>query len=342
MSKLSNLNRKRLKIFTWHIHGSYLYYLTQANCDFYIPYRKDGKEGYSGRSGSFPWGGNVHEIPASEVKNLDLDVIIYQSRNNYLHDQYEILSEKQRLLPKIYIEHDPPREHPTDTKHLLDDTQILLVHVTDFNNLMWDSNRTPTIVIDHGVVIPNNIKYTGRLDKGIVVINNIKKRGRRLGYDIFEKIRQEIPLDYIGMGASEVDGIGEIPHDKLYPFIAQYRFFFNPIRYTSLGLSVCEAMMIGLPIVGLATTELVTVIKNDYNGYIATDINQLIKKMRFLLNHPEKASQLANKAKKTAQKRFNIKRFAKDWEYVLTQVKNGNLDRDLQQKVNFHENNFEV
>jgi len=43
---------------------------------------------------------------------------------------------------------------------------------------------------------------------------------------------------------------------------AEYRFFFNPVRYTSLPLAVCEAMTIGMPIVGLATTELVSVIRN--------------------------------------------------------------------------------
>ena len=45
---------------------------------------------------------------------LDLDCILFQSRRNYLEDQ-EILSPEQRRLPRIYVEHDPPRETPTDT-----------------------------------------------------------------------------------------------------------------------------------------------------------------------------------------------------------------------------------
>lgn len=42
------------------------------------------------------------------------------------------------------------------------------------------------------------------------------------------------------------------------PFAARYRFLFNPIRYTSLGLAVIEAMMIGMPVVALGTTDMVS------------------------------------------------------------------------------------
>ncbi|MFX6149390.1 glycosyltransferase, partial [Acinetobacter baumannii] len=77
----------------------------------------------------------------------------------------------------------------------------------------------------------------------------------------------QVPLDLVGMGAEEAGGLGEVPNPELAAFIAHYRFFFNPIRYTSLGLAVVEAMMIGMPVVGMATTEMSTAIRNEYNGY---------------------------------------------------------------------------
>src|SRR5699024_7115056 len=97
---------QKLKVLTWHIHGNYLYYLSQANVEFYLPVREGRTDGYGGRAGSFPWGANVHEVEADKVKELDLDIILFQSAQNYLKDQHEILSEEQRRLPKIYIEHD--------------------------------------------------------------------------------------------------------------------------------------------------------------------------------------------------------------------------------------------
>jgi glycosyltransferase involved in cell wall biosynthesis len=309
-------NKNNLRILTWHIHGSYLYYLTQTACTFYLPYKNNKDEGYGARTNSFPWGDNVVSVPVENVKELEFDCILFQSKKNYLEDQYEILSEEQRALPKIYLEHDPPRQTPTDTKHVVDDPDVLLVHVTSFNKLMWDNNRTPAVVIEHGVTDLGAL-YTGKLDKGIVVINGIVTRGRRLGLDVFQRIREEIPLDIVGMESQKVGGLGEIKNTDLPAFISQYRFFFNPIRYTSLGLSVCEAMMAGLPVVGLATTEMPVTIRNDYSGYISTDENYLVEKMNLLLNNPDKAQELSQGARNKALEKFNMERFKKDWLKVF-------------------------
>jgi hypothetical protein len=40
----------------------------------------------------------VIEIPADEVKNHSFDVILFQTNQNYLRDQYEMLSAEQREL----------------------------------------------------------------------------------------------------------------------------------------------------------------------------------------------------------------------------------------------------
>ena len=316
---------ERLRVLTWHIHGSYLYYLTQTPCIFYLPYKNSKEEGYGARTPSFPWGDNVISVPAEDVKNLEFDCILFQSKKAYLEDQYELLSEEQRALPKIYLEHDPPREVPTDTKHVVDDPEMLLVHVTHFNNLMWANNRTPSMVIEHGVMVDPNVQYSGELEKGIVVINGIKKRGRRLGLDVFEKVRKKVPLDIVGMFSEEVGGLGEINNRKLSELTAKYRFFFNPIRYTSLGLSVCEAMMTGIPVIGLATTEMVVTIKNGYSGYVHTDVDFLIAKMKMLLDDYSKAEQLGKGAQQTANEKFNIERFKNDWLQTFQQVVKRNI-----------------
>jgi len=310
-----------LRIFTWHIHGSYLYYLSQGSYDLFIPVNENRDEGYYGRGETFPFGANVHELAASDVKNHDFDCILFQTNKNYLVDQYEILSEKQRSLPKIYLEHDPPWEHPTNAKHVVNDPGVRLVHVTHFNKMMWDNNQTPACVIEHGVT-DAGIPYNGSINRGLVVINNLSKRGRLLGLDVFEEVRKHVPLDLIGMGTEDL-GLGEVLHPQLPAFTSKYRFFFNPIRYTSLGLAVLEAMMAGIPVVGLATTELSTVIRNGTNGYIHTDINYLVDKMQQLLQDPKLAFRLGREGRQTALKRFNIDRFTADWQRLFETVVSG-------------------
>lgn len=308
-----------LRILTWHIHGSYLYSLVQSQHQFYLPVKPDRPEGYGGRLGGFPWPDNVHDVPAESVNRLQFDCILFQSRQNYLLDQYEILSESQRQLPHIYLEHDPPQQHPTDTQHPVNDPNVLLVHVTAFNDLMWNSGCTPTCVIEHGVP-PANVCYTGELDRGLVVVNGLPSRGRRLGVDVFEQVRAQVPLDLVGMGSEAIAGLGEIAHEHLPAFQARYRCLFNPIRYTSLGLAVCEAMMIGLPIIALATTEMVTVIENGVSGYVDTDVERLIQHMQELLANPAEARRLSAGARRAAQERFNLQRFLRDWDQTFALV----------------------
>ncbi|RPI88241.1 MAG: glycosyltransferase family 1 protein [Chloroflexi bacterium] len=325
-------NNRPLKILTWHIHSSYLYYLLQTPHEFYVPKKPGRPEAYGGlpKGPSFEWPSNAHEVPAHEVKNLDLDVILFQVKRNYIYDQFEILSEEQRMLPRIYLEHDPPREHPTDTKHWVEDPNTLIVHVTHFNKLMWDNNRSPTKVIEHGVVVPEDIRYSGELNRGIVVVNDIAARGRRLGADIYLHTKMHTPLDLVGIKAEDAGGLGEIKHHELPAFEARYRYFFNPIRYTSLGLAVCEAMMVGLPIIGLATTEMVSVIENGYSGYLDTSIDTLIDAMKLLVAEPDEARKLSKGSRQTALERFNVQRFSSEWyETIQETAANGKSQQDL-------------
>ncbi|QEH34772.1 D-inositol-3-phosphate glycosyltransferase [Aquisphaera giovannonii] len=313
------MTARPLRVLTWHVHGNYLLYLSQAEVEFYLPVAP-GRPGYGGRGDSFPFLARVRDVPAEAVRDLELDCILFQNWRNYLEDQYEILSEEQRALPRIYLEHDPPQEHPTNTRHPVDDPNTLLVHVTPFNELMWDSGRTPTRVIEHGVFVPEGVRHTGEVSRGIVVVNHLKRRGRRLGADVFERARGEVPLDLVGMDAESLGGLGEVRPLELAAFEARYRFFFNPIRYTSLGLAVIEAMMVGMPIVGLATTEMATAVRDGVSGFVSTDVGRLIEGMKHLVADPAEARRLGEGARLAASERFAIRRFAGEWEGTFSDV----------------------
>ncbi|MES2887195.1 MAG: glycosyltransferase family 4 protein [Pseudomonadota bacterium] len=312
---------KRLRILTWHVHGNYLYYLTQVPHDFYLVHDDERSTHHSGRIGNLPWGDNVHEVHVDEVAKQSFDVVLFQSRDAWQTHQHRYLSAAQRRLPRIYLEHDTPFDSPTDSRHWMDDPQVLLVHVTHYNALMWDTGPVPTRVVEHGVRLLEGVQYSGVDPRGVVVVNNLDRRGRRVGHDVFQSVAQEVPLVLIGMGSDRVPGgHGEVENNALPKTMAAFRFFFNPIRYTSLGLAVIEAMMCGLPIVGLATTELVTVIRNGQEGFLDTRLDTLKDTMRQLIANPGLARHWGEAARRTALERFAIERFVDDWLRTFNEV----------------------
>jgi glycosyltransferase involved in cell wall biosynthesis len=311
---------RRLRILTWQVHGNYLYYLTHAPHEFFVLSKPGHPPGYGGRGGHLPWGNNVHDCPVESVRDRTFDCVLFQSLVHYEKDQHEILSDAQRALPRIYLEHDPPLHHPTNSRHPVDDASMLIVHVTHYNALMWDCARVPTRIVEHGVRVPDGIEWTGDLPRGVAVINHLRRRGRRLGADVFDAWRRDVPLDLYGMEAAASGGDRELPYAELLPAVARHRFFAHPVRYTSLALALCEAMMIGLPVIGLATTELPRIIRDSGGGYVDTELARLVDVSRELIADRGRAQELGRRARDYARERFAIGRFAADWDGVFTEV----------------------
>jgi len=312
---------RRLNILIWHIHGSYLNTLARIEHNWYLPVKPGRPEGYGGRGATFDLPDYMREVPAERVRDLDLDLVIYQTPKNYLVDSAEILSEQQRRLPAIYLEHNTPRPNAYETPHPVDAPHVLLAHVTHYNRLMWDNRRTPTTVIEHSVALTPGAHYTGELARGVTVVNGMQRRPRIAGYDIFMQARQVgIPLDAVGMETEALGGLGDVPYRELHARIAQYRFLFSPMRYTSLPLAVIEAMTLGMPVVALATTELPTVLVNGETGYVSCDPDALIAGMRRLLDDPAEARRMGANAARIAHERFGLDRFIREWNAAFGQA----------------------
>ena len=314
----------RLRVLTWHVHGSYLQSLAHLPHELVLPVRDGRPEGYGGRGGQWGWPSTVVEVPADDVADLtDLDVVLTQSRRNWEVDAVDLLTpEQQRTLPRVHLEHDPPPTWPNEALHPVQDPGTLLVHVTPFNALMWDSGATPYRVVEHGVAVPDDVTWSGHRDEAVTVVNNLYRRGRRLGPDVFDHVAAQVPVDLAGMNGAEGHDrwLGDLPRDDLHRTLAGYRCFFNPIRWTSLGLAVLEAMAVGLPVVGLATTEMATAVRDGVDGYVHTDPDVLVGHLQRLLADRDEAAHLSASARERARTRFGIERFVTDWDVVLREA----------------------
>ena len=296
---------QRYKIFTWPVQHQYLFQLAQGDFDIYIPSAQN--ESFRKQFSSQK---NVIETEAATIKELQLDCILFQDEYCYKTAQYEVLSEQQRELPKIYLEHHPPKQHPTNAKHFVDDQNVQLIHVNHYNALMWDNNQLPVKVIESGVST-DPVVFSGKKASGVMVLEEGPADERVTGMDIFRQVKEVLPIDVIQIGKDNVT------YRNLPEKIIEHRFLFCPDRYASPALSVYQAMMMGMPVAGLATTELPTVLSNEISGFVDSDLNYLICRMKDLLDNRQLAVQMGLEARKSAIQRFSLNRFLADWKQVL-------------------------
>jgi glycosyltransferase involved in cell wall biosynthesis len=199
-----------------------------------------------------------------------------------------------------------------------DRDDLTVVHVTHFNALFWDTGSTATRVIEHGIVDPG-YRYTGELPRAVVAINEPVRRGRVTGTDLLPRLNGEVPLDVFGMGADEIGGIDDVPQGRLHDELARRRVYLHPIRWTSLGLTLLEAMHLGLPIVALATTEVAEAVP-PAAGVVSNRVDELRRALREFVADPERARESGRAAREAARKRYGLERFLADWDQVFEEV----------------------
>jgi glycosyltransferase involved in cell wall biosynthesis len=226
----------------------------------------------------------------------------------------------------IYVEHNTPKGDVPSTRHpIADRGDIPLVHVTHFNDLMWDSGRAPTRVIEHGIVDPGE-RYTGELARAGVVINEPVRRGRVTGTDLLPAFAAKVPLDIFGMGLDGLDDCagrlqahGDLPTRRLHGELAKRRVYLHTTRWTSLGLSLIEAMHLGMPVVALATTEAWRAVPPDA-GLVSADVDELVEGLRWLAGEPESARRIGKQAREYALANYGLEKFLGDWDELLLEV----------------------
>jgi glycosyltransferase involved in cell wall biosynthesis len=101
--------------------------------------------------------------------------------------------------------------------------------------------------------------------------------------------------------------------------LARRRVYLHLTRWTSLGLSLVEAMTIGMPVVVLAATEAAAVVP-PAAGVVAADIDRLVTGARALVADPDAARAAGQVARAAALERFGLDRFLADWNTLLKEV----------------------
>ena len=306
-----------MRVLLWHVHGSWTTSFVQGPHEYLLPVVPDRGPDGRGRAQTWDWPASATEVTRDEARGAEVDVVVLQRPAELDGLAREWLGD--RRLPMVYVEHNAPQGRIADMRHpAADRDDLVVVHVTHFNELFWDCGSTPTHVIEHGVVDPG-YRYSGATPRAAVVINEARRRARVTGTDLLERFDEMgVPIDLFGMDAAALGG-DDVPQHRLHDEMAQRRLYLHPIRWTSLGLSLIEAMHLGMPVVALATTEAPDAVP-PAAGVLSTRVDRLAQGARDLLADPDRAREAGLAARAAALERFGLQRFLDDWDDLLEAV----------------------
>lgn len=306
----------RVRVLLWHVHGSWTTAFVQGGHEYVVPVVPDRGPDGLGRARTWEWPESVVERSPEALGDAEVDVVILQRAKDLELCERWLGRRPGRDLPALWVEHNAPQGRIAEMRHpAAEHPGITVVHVTHFNDLFWDCGLARTRVIEHGIVDPG-YRYTGELPRAAAAINEARRRGRVTGTDLLGRFDA---VDVFGMDAAAVGGIEDLPQERLHDEIARRRVYLHPIRWTSLGLSLLEAMHLGMPVVALATTEAPMAVPPEA-GVMSTDVRRLEQAVHDFIAEPEAARETGLAARRAALNRYGIVRFLTDWDELLEET----------------------
>lgn len=309
-----------MRVFLWHVHGAWTTALIHGPHEYLVPRLPERGPDGMGRATTYEWPDAAIEVSPEEAAEAEVDVVILQREKELFGLAEEWLGGRRpgKDVPAVFVEHNAPQGRVNEMRHpAADRPDLTLVHVTFFNDLFWDAGSTPTRVIEHGVVDPGR-RYTGELPRAAVVINEAARRRRVTGTDLLERLGADVPLDLFGIKTEPLGG-RDLPQAALHDEMARRRVYVHPIRWTSLGLSLIEAMHLGMPVVALATTEVPEAVPPEA-GVVSTRPDVLAEAARLFVDDPDRARAAGQAARASALGRYGLDRFLADWDGLLEEV----------------------
>lgn len=310
-----------MNVLLWHVHGSWTTAFVQGGHTVLLPVLPGRGPDGRGRAQTWEWPANAVEVTPQQAADAEVDVVIVQRPEELERLAPQWLGGRRpgKDLPAIYLEHNAPQGRIADMRHpAADRPDLTLVHVTHFNALFWDAGSTRTEVIEHGIVDPG-ARYSGELPHAAVVINEARRRHRVTGTDLLRRFEQAAPIDLFGIDAGALGGYEDVPQSRLHDELARRRVYLHPIRWTSLGLSLIEAMHLGMPVVALATTEAPEAVPAAA-GVVSTRVDVLADAVRTYVADPDAARAAGRAARRAALDRYGLDRFLSDWDRLLKEV----------------------
>ena len=314
-----------MRVLLWYAHGSYVNALVRGNHEYLVC----AADPFGGAPPvpTSPWPEAVTLVSPDDLRANPPDVVVIQRLAEVDFCRDSLGFEPGRDRPAVFCEHNVPRQDIPSAAHpLADRSHWLIVHVTGVNALLWHCGRTPTKVVGHGVPDPG-ARYVGDLDRAAFVVNEPVRRDRLVGTDLIPFVAPHVGVDVFGIDGdlliaarpeADLRWGGNLAQQELWNAVADDRVYLHLNRWTSLGLSLIEAMLMGMPVAVLAMTEAASLPPEI--GVVSSDLDRLRRRVEELIKDPDEARHCGRLARTVALERFGLAAFLRGWDEAYEQA----------------------
>ncbi|MCW2659752.1 MAG: glycosyl transferase, partial [Mycobacterium sp.] len=174
-----------------------------------------------------------------------------------------------------------------------------------------------------GIADPGRL-YTGDIAAAATMINEPLRRWRTVGADLLVELAEHTPIDVWGIYTAalnsavggRVRGKGDVPPRLLMRQVARRRVYLHTARWTSLGMSLIEAMYLGMPVVAVASTMAPLVVPAEA-GVVSADVRTLAHALEGFVTDLGAATVAGKSARDFAMAHFALDRFLARWDCVI-------------------------
>jgi Glycosyltransferase len=166
-------------------------------------------------------------------------------------------------------------------------------------------------IIEPGIDLNDFETWDPQNRKVLIVGNNLRRH--EFAFDMILQLNNDFETSIIGITKNFPKSKPAANFSELKNQYKTSYIFANLLKEPECGynLSTLEAMATGMPIISLKHPE--SPIRNDYNGYVIKNYDELKIKIRFLMNNFDVAKKIGENARTTIETFFRIEDFKANW-----------------------------
>lgn len=310
--------KEKYNILTFNTHERYQTQLSKTQHNFYA-FNSQGMKRWLTEHAPVP--DRYYNLPNDCIyTGLGFDFILAQSKFGQIQAAHKI--NQVLKLPIVALEHTlPVKEWSYDQlsqmKQLVGDINV---YISKYSADEWGLPQENRNVIYHSIDAelfkPNEDVEKKR--QILSVVHNFVDRDYCCNYSGWQRITKDLPTRVVG----DTPGLSKAA-DSVDQLVREYQestVFLNTSTLSPVPMALLEAMSCGCAVVSTATCMIPEVIEDGVNGFISNDENVLTQRVTHLLDNPDEAKRLGEKARQTILEKFSENSFVSNWNNIFNKA----------------------